>query len=1183
MYPRGHRGYGALAMLLLLLVSGLAVLPGNTQAQGNQLVGLVYECFDQAKFIEGATVTLRDAHGVLSPVEVVTLADGTFTYSPSPGYYSLTVEKDGYFANETATQIRFDDTATVDVNDLFPDLCLLPTPEADHTLDLLVVSAASVQRSDEAVSFARSQISNENAAQWWIPANQTVRVTRTPVSSRNLVIQFVNGTSSFFLSNGTDYTIAHPAGYTSGFITILNPVVKSNLNNTGNTESLLVTYFTWTNSSRLQYYPVEEGTFSAKKNAAAWPSYGNWSLAPDTGVLGVSSNFTEGWDVLKFSYRSVTALSGATVEAYNASAEQVVRTATTNAQGVASLTLWSGDVELRTSKAGYAANVTTLSVSADGKSRVRMEGGSVITGHARDPAGRFLTPGLVGFLYNTAAGASLGSKVIQAEVVGSLYTFHAPPGTYRMIIDANGYQANASTVTLGLGESRLLPVRLALSDRETYRTTVLYGTADWSNLTIHRNLTLNGDSVLPGLEPTNLRDLRLQIDYALGTTRDGLVDPGEEAAFRAWLEANGPLYVTTDGFLTTNGKAYRSAVSYAVSVNLSAPGGKVWVNTTATYSLKETPYIPVGATRYFVNVTAAGDVNVSVHQDRIFEIALPKTYEMSKWTIFGGLTTDGYTRITLDPDASGTSAQIRMTVEQSKNGTARAKVAGPVGKFRVENASFDNYRAFVANSTNLTFSAEDSTDPVGDIANGNFTWKFLANTTGANDPQNIRYGIRPYFTYTAAGEYVVNLTVREAGGNLTYRDIIVFVDDQAPVAKIRTNKTGSGAVNGTTLRMNEDSPVRFDGGLSTDLAYPGKNSVIPDTGYSWDFDGDRTADAVGRLVNWTFEKPGSFTVNMTVTDGVGWSSVNASLTAIVNDTTPPAPAFDIRDPSKEWGIADSLTENREYSLNASRTTDNYNKASELNYTWTIPGPVLGRTGRNHTFYGMNITFTWTEFNSSYKVVLSVRDAGFGPVPANTANTTRSVTVQVDPALRPDLRIVSGTYSVTPTDPEDGGQVTVTVNVTNKNGRGIAQSVRARVYSVGSEGTKLLSESPTWYGAGDVVLTDRTIAAGQTVKLVFTVTVTGQGNKSIEVRVDDANEAWTQVTPENRAAAQVLVRQAGWVNLAVAGAIVGIIVAFVFAMYVRRKIRAGEWHPRLRRGEKAEAKPKKEPKEEKKRL
>ena len=1191
MYPRGHRGFGALLMLVLLLVSGLAVLPWNASAQGNQIVGLVYQCGSPATFIGGATVTLTDANGILAPQTVTTGGDGTFTFSTptlKPGYYSLAVSKDGYFGNGTTSPLRFDDTTTES-----RDFCLVPTPTADKTVDLLVVSATSVART-ERITFSRTQVSGENVAATWVPSQQTLRVSRPPMSSAGIVIQFQNATASFFLNNGTDYQVTYTSGYASGTIKILNAVVKSNLNNTANQESILVTYSSWTPSARLTYYPVRTGSFVAERNGVAWPTTGNWALDEDTGVVTLqATNFTEGWDILTVDYESVTAVSGAAVSVHNASADEVVRSATTGSSGVASVSLWAGTFELRISATGYAPYVDgAFAVSASGRVRISLQDGVVLTGHARDSQGRFITEGLTGTLYNTNPSVSEGAKIVRASVTGSLYRFNAPAGDYLMVIDADGYKANATPVTLSSG-SVLQGSTLALSDPEEYRTEVVYGRSDWGNLTIYRNLTLNADSTLPGLSPAGLRALRLQVDYTLGNG-DATIDAGEATDFDAWLEANGPLYVTTDGFLTTNSKSYRSAVSYAVSVQgLLGTGPKVWINTTTTYALRTAPpYVPYGAVKYFVNVTMRPDSNETVYQDYVYVVDLPRKYELVTTTILNGpVDQDGYTRVTLDPGERVGDAQVRGTVELSENGTARAKVTGPSDKFHVVNASYQGYRAYVANNTNLTFSAEDSTDPVGDIRNANFTWKFAANTTEAGLPENIGHGITSYHTYDAPGEYVVNLTVREAGGNLTYRNITAWVDDQLPVARIKTNRTGAGAIANTTLlKVNEDVLVRFDGGLSTDQAYVGtpsgsKAGVIPEgSGYSWDFDGDRITDATTRIVNWSFSKPGTFKVNLTVTDGVGWKSVNATLNVQINDTTAPTPVIEIRDPSQEWALAGTLTETREYSFNGSRTTDNYDKLADLNFTWTVPGPVSGRTGRNHTLYGVNISFTWTEFNTSYKVVLKVTDKGFGSNKPNSANVTRDVTVQVDAPMRPDLRVDVGTMSVSPSEVEEGQRVSVKVNVTNKPGRGTASNVSARLTATSAGSTVTLSEDPIWYNKDGSERTNGTIAAGETVTLVFDVALTGTGNKTLTVTVSDSREPWTQQGGENRGVRQVFVRQAAWVNYAVGAAIVGVIGLAIFGMWVRRRIRAGEWKPRFRRekGE-GEAKPKKEVREEKKRL
>src|SRR5256712_9487435 len=141
----------------------------------------------------------------------------------------------------------------------------------------------------------------------------------------------------------------------------------------------------------------------------------------------------------------------------------------------------------------------------------------------------------------------------------------------------------------------------------------------------------------------------------------------------------------------------------------------------------------------------------------------------------------------------------------------------------------------------LKLSGEDRTDPNGHITSANFTWRFTP-------PGTTTWGIRTNFTYTQAGQSIVNLTVKEVSGNLTYRNITLFVDDQLPTANIQTNKTGSNIANGLTLRVDEGTVVRFDGSASTDFAYTAKVGVILDSGYAWDFNSDRLTDAPGRIV-----------------------------------------------------------------------------------------------------------------------------------------------------------------------------------------------------------------------------------------------------------------------------------------------------------------------------------------------
>src|SRR5438309_805084 len=875
---------------------------------------------------------------------------------------------------------------------------------------------------------------------------------------------------------------------------------------------------------------------------------------------------------------------------------QLVAQGTTGTTGVVNLTVWDATFQLRTSASLLPTVESSVIVSGPTSVTVNLATVPlVLFGHAVDTNHTFLGSGVVAWLYNPLQANTSLSRLIPGTVTACFFQFETArvpgPATSTLIVDGDGYLSYKESITVP-GVTNPQDVTLQPAPKERYGTTVAYGTADWNNLTAWRNLTLNADSTLPGLGPANLRDLRLQIDSTLGNG-DGSLSPQEITAFQTWVCNKGPAYVATDGFFTTNGRAYNSTAGpcgMTVSPTLTNPNGGVWINTTTPtpYKIKQAPpYLTTGAKTYFVNMTMVADSNSSAYQNYTYTVILPKKYELNTTTVVPAnapVTTQNFTRFTVDPGVTSGKPQIRMTVSQSRNGTARAKVTAPTGKFYVQNATFTNYQAYVANNTNLTFSAGDSTDPNDHVTEANFTWLFTPN------PVDTRYGISPVYKYRQNGTYTVGLTFRETGGNLSFRNITIYVDDQTPVARIRTNRTGSGSVNGVTLQVDQGIEVRFDGGLSTDLAYPLKDGKILDSGYVWDFNGDGVTDRTGRVQNYTFPKPGLFKVNLTVTDSVGWKGINATMMAQVNDTKAPVPAFDILDPSKGWAVIPSPIERRTIALNASKTTDDYDKIATLNFTWTVPGPIVGLpTGvANHTFWGANVSFAWDEWNNSYSVLLSVRDTGFGSGKPNTGNLTRKISVQIDPLLHADLRIDAGTLKMTPTDPAEGDLVTITVNVTNKAGRALAQDVTTEVRSITGGQTTVVSTEAQWFDKnGSSKGADHTIASGSIVKLVFSVRLYGQGNKTVQVYVADKTDPSTWITPENRASTTVNVGQPWWQPWAIAGAVIGVVVLFVFAMYFRRKVKAGEWRPlRGRRGGKGEGeekKPRREVKEEKKRL
>jgi len=165
-------------------------------------------------------------------------------------------------------------------------------------------------------------------------------------------------------------------------------------------------------------------------------------------------------------------------------------------------------------------------------------------------------------------------------------------------------------------------------------------------------------------------------------------------------------------------------------------------------------------------------------------------------------------------------------------------------------------------------------------------------------------------------------------------------------------------------------------------------------------------------------------------------------------------------------------------------------------------------------------------------------------------------------------------------------MTVPVNVTNKAGRAAAGNVTTQVLAISGGVTTVVATQADWFDKNGNPKGSKSIASPETVTLVFHLSLSGQGNKTLQVYVYDSSEPYTWITSENRASLPVNVRQPAWQPYAIYGSVIGIIALFVFGMYARRKIKAGEWRPlrgRREKGGEEKEKPRREIKEEKKRL
>ncbi|GAB3689746.1 hypothetical protein GCM10028857_25450 [Salinarchaeum chitinilyticum] len=251
-------------------------------------------------------------------------------------------------------------------------------------------------------------------------------------------------------------------------------------------------------------------------------------------------------------------------------------------------------------------------------------------------------------------------------------------------------------------------------------------------------------------------------------------------------------------------------------------------------------------------------------------------------------------------------------------------------------------------STNGTAAA---TEPLAFSANGSqdagaivsYEWQFGdGETVSGPDRANVSH------TYATAGEYEVQLTVTDSGGNVDSTNVTVTVTEPPdPVASL---PAPDAATVGETIALDA-----------------GGSDTGPNASYSWSIDGNAT-NASGATFQHAFSTSGEHTVSVNVSDDYGWD---------VNQTTievfAPATA-EIRANRTAVETGEAI------AFEAGGPT-----ANVVDYTWTF-GDVTDPAGNQTVTHGYDEA-------GNYTVTLTVTDS------AGNANTTTEI-VHVEPSSEP---------------------------------------------------------------------------------------------------------------------------------------------------------------------------------------
>jgi len=227
-----------------------------------------------------------------------------------------------------------------------------------------------------------------------------------------------------------------------------------------------------------------------------------------------------------------------------------------------------------------------------------------------------------------------------------------------------------------------------------------------------------------------------------------------------------------------------------------------------------------------------------------------RVYGQSVSSMFAQNGTYNVTLLLIDDDGAFAQLTVVAVVGNLTGGGGPSARTPPVARFTASATT-------VFTAEVVTFDASSSTDDVGIVS---YQWDFGDNTTGV--------GLAVTHAWPADGIYVVVLNVTDTDGNTTFASAVVRVLNRLPVA--------------VPVAAPESAPSH------TQVSFEGTSSFDPDGNllfWRWDF-GDGTF-AYGPTRTYSYARPGTYTVRLTVTDNDGGEGT-ATLVVTVTNLAPVA-------------------------------------------------------------------------------------------------------------------------------------------------------------------------------------------------------------------------------------------------------------------------------------------------------
>lgn len=836
----------------------------------------------------------------------------------------------------------------------------------------------------------------------------------------------------------------------------------------------------------------------------------------DNVYLGIKNMVLKGASNIALTFNVTSgsaAVSGAlvTVKYNHLGNLQTMTSGSTDASGIANLSVPSANYTAVISKANYVTKEVPFSALADMTINVSLaasvsySGTVTVNGAAASGVKVYLVD------QNTPLSAP-NAKILSPTVLSSNYfKFDAYPGTFYMVVDANNALGEVSSVTVSTAAT--VTVDLAVQNLQVEKSSFAFAADDWNSAVQTKTLDLDYDYTVPGMAYSYIPSIRMQID--LNGNGNGNVEASEVTNFEALMETFGPLDVTTENMMTVASQMF---VSEDAAPTVTSTGLAVAVTSTAAFQMvmvsnyESASAITNGASSYAAKVTTKA---ATASMGYTCELAFPSgtdKYEMvSNVTTSSTIAVSGYTTAVVK--AGSVAGSATLTVQKSVAPTAAAAIVTGVDAYKVMNGStFLHY--IVAAGQNVTFTASGSSDPNGNPLQ--YTWDF------GDGNSSVVSTVTTVFAYETAAQYTVNLTVTDQAGMVAYKSFDVKVDGVNPTVAAKQNVT----VLGNTLNVDQNKAYTFNSADSYDrLNATTEAGLIASYKWVWG-DGNTTTVLMGenQTVTKTWVKAGVFTMYLNVTD-VANHTTSKTVTVTVKDTVKPTVKFSVK---LNGTVVTSAKENQTLTFDASASSDASGIAS---YLWDFgDGTNSTLASPTHAFQAIK-TFT---------VKLTLTDNA-----GNVANTTYSL--KVESSARPDLRI--GVVTFDPTKFTEGEDGYIYVNVTNV-GTAVAQGIYGQLYKVNLDGsTKLLTDVSVLL-VNDTE--DNELQVGETGQLRFKYAFDSKGDYTLQVNVSADKEVTSKMT-DNSATKSLTVEEAAWKSWLLYGGIFAVIIVVVVLFLFRKKL------------------------------